>query len=150
MLAARARTYNKRMSQKCWLVKQEPEAYSWATFVRDGRTAWTGVRNFQARNNLRAMRRGDPVLYYHSVSEKQIVGWARVEKEAYPDPTAGEGDWSCVDLVPVKALRIPVTLEAIKADPLVREIPLVRQSRLSVTPLSEAQFRRLLELSGTK
>ena len=85
-----------------WLVKQEPEAYSWATFAQEGRTAWTGVRNFQARNNLRQMKKGDLVLFYHSVSEKQVVGLARVAREAYPDPTATEGDWSCVDLVPVK------------------------------------------------
>ncbi|MBC8097239.1 MAG: EVE domain-containing protein, partial [Akkermansiaceae bacterium] len=117
-----------------WLVKQEPEAYSWSDFVRDGRTVWTGVRNFQARNNLRAMKRGDLVLFYHSVSEKQVVGLARVDKEAYPDATAEEGDWSCVDLVPVKALKTPVTLEQIKADKVLKEIPLVKQSRLSVTP----------------
>src|SRR5215472_17658636 len=97
-----------------WLVKQEPEDYSWADLVKDGRTAWTGVRNFQARNNLRAMKKGDRVLFYHSVSEKQVVGIARVEKEAYPDPTASEGDWVCVDLVPVNALRKPVSLDIIK------------------------------------
>src|SRR4029077_2334424 len=97
-----------------WLVKQEPESYSWADFVEDGRTAWTGVRNFQARNNLRAMKEGDLVLFYHSVSEKQVAGIARVKKEAYPDPTATEGDWASVDLVPVKPLRKSVTLESIK------------------------------------
>lgn len=131
-----------------WCVKQEPEAYSWAQFVKDGRTAWTGVRNFQARNNLRAMKKGDLVLYYHSVSEKQVVGIARVAKEAYSDPTAKEGDWSCVDLVPVKALKNPVTLEAIKADQLLKAIPLVKQTRLSVTPVSRAQFERALKLGG--
>src|SRR5262245_26468792 len=98
-----------------WLVKSEPEAYSWDTFVKEKRTAWTGVRNFQARNNLRAMKRGDLVLFYHSVSDKQIVGVARVDKEAYADATAREGDWSCVDLVPAKALSKPVTLEQIKS-----------------------------------
>ena len=87
-----------------WLVKQEPEAYSWDDLVKDGRTAWTGVRNFTARNNLRAMKKGDLVLFYHSVTEKQVVGIARVEKEAHPDPTATEGDWSCVTLAPVKPL----------------------------------------------
>src|SRR5439155_5355350 len=112
-------------------------AYSWATFLKERKTAWTGVRNFQARNNLRAMKKGDPVLFYHSVSEKQAVGLARVEKESYPDPTASEGDWSAVDLAAVKTLRKPVTLEAIKADPILREIPLVKQSRLSVVPLTE-------------
>ena len=132
-----------------WMVKQEPEAYSWSTFVQEGKTAWTGVRNFQARNNLRAMKKGDLVLFYHSVSEKQVVGMARVDKENYPDPTATEGDWSVVDLVPVKSLRKPVSLEAIKADKTLREIPLVRQSRLSVIPLTESQFKRLLVLADT-
>lgn len=130
-----------------WLVKSEPESYSWLDLVKDGRTAWTGVRNFAARNNLRAMKRGDLVLFYHSVSEKQVVGIARVEKEFYPDPTATDGDWSCVDLVPVKALKNPVRLEMIKSDKILKGIPLVRQSRLSVTSLNEIQFKRLLELS---
>lgn len=128
-----------------WLVKQEPEDYSWANFVKDGRTAWTGVRNFQARNHLRAMKKGDQVLFYHSVTEKQIVGAARVAKEAYPDPTAIEGDWSCVDLEPLQPLATPVTLEAIKADPKLRQIPLVKQSRLSVMPLTQAQFNRIIQ-----
>jgi len=140
----------KRMAKSYWLVKQEPEAYSWQTFVGDGRTAWTGVRNFQARNHLRAMKRGDLVLFYHSVSDKQVVGLARVEKESYPDPTAIEGDWSAVDLVPFKALKNPVDLQAIKADPGLKEIPLLRQSRLSVMPLTTAQFQRVLELGTTK
>jgi predicted RNA-binding protein with PUA-like domain len=133
-----------------WLVKQEPEAYAWDRFVQDGRTAWTGVRNFQARNNLRAMKANDRVLYYHSVTGKEIVGVAKVAKESYPDPTAEGGDWSVVDLVPVKALKQAVTLEAIKADPELAEIPLVRQSRLSVTPMTAAQFKRVLELAATK
>ena len=133
-----------------WLVKSEPESYSWDTFVQDKRTAWTGVRNFQARNNLRAMKRGDLVLFYHSGEGKSIVGLGRVDKEAYPDPTAKEGDWSCIDLVPMKELKNPVTLETIKADKILKDIPLVRQSRLSVTPLNEIQFKRLLELSGTE
>jgi len=130
-----------------WLVKQEPEAYSWSTFMKDGKTAWTGVRNFQARNNLRAMKRGDSVLFYHSVSEKQVVGIARVEREAYPDPTATEGDWSCVDLAPVKPLEHPVSLEVIKSDKVLKNLPLVKQSRLSVTPLTGEQFERVLKLS---
>lgn len=132
-----------------WLVKQEPEAYAWDRFVQDGRTAWTGVRNFQARNNLRAMKANDRVLYYHSVLDKQVVGVAKVAKEFYPDPTADEGDWSVVDLVPWKALKRPVTLATIKADPVLKDMPLVRQSRLSVTPLTEAQFKRVLELGAT-
>ncbi len=138
------------MAKQYWLVKQEPEAYPWADFVKDGKTAWTGVRNFQARNNLRAMKKGDPVVYYHSVSEKQAVGLARVEREAYADPTAPEGDWSAVDLSPVKPLARPVTLEAIKADAILKHLPLVRNSRLSVSPLNEAQFQRLLALAETK
>ena len=133
-----------------WLVKQEPEAYSWQDFLKDGKTSWTGVRNFQARNNLRAMKRGDFVFFYHSVSDKQVVGLAKVEKEAYPDATADEGDWSCVDLVPVKTLNKAVSLEEIKSDKVLKEIPLVKQSRLSVTPLTDVQFKQLLKLSETK
>ena len=132
-----------------WLVKQEPGDYAWATFVKDGRTAWTGVRSFAARLHLRAMKKGDSVLYYHSGEEKQIVGLARVEREAYPDPTADEGDWSCVDLVPVKPLQQPVTLAAIKKDKLFQDMMLVRQSRLSVSPVSPVQFAKILHLSGT-
>src|SRR3989440_4336226 len=134
------------MPRNDWLVKQEPEAYSWDTFVKAGEAAWTGVRNFQARNNLRSMKKGDLVFFYHSVSEKQVVGLARVERESYPDPTATEGDWSAVDLVPVRDLRKPVSLQTIKADKILAQIPLVKQSRLSVTPLTEAQFRRITVL----
>jgi predicted RNA-binding protein with PUA-like domain len=131
-----------------WLVKQEPEAYSWATFVKEGRTAWTGVRNFQARNNLRAMKRGDRVLFYHSGTERQVMGYSRVEREAYPDPTAEEGDWCCVDLVPVKTLQQPVSLERIKADAILASMPLVKHGRLSVGPLTQEQFDRVLQLGG--
>jgi len=133
-----------------WLVKSEPEAYSWTQLVKDGKTAWTGVRNFAARLNLRAMKKGDIVCFYHSVTEKQIVGLARVAKEFYPDVTAEEGDWSCVDLEPVKPLKNPVSLETIKADKALKEMKLVKQSRLSVTPLTPAEFARLLELAGTE
>ncbi len=132
-----------------WLVKQEPQAYSWETFLKEKRTAWTGVRNFQARNNLRSMAKGDLVLFYHSVSEKRIVGLARVEKEHYPDPTAKEGDWVVVDLVPVKSLKTPVTLEQLKADKLLKNMRLIRQSRLSVTPLTEQEFEHILELADS-
>ncbi len=132
-----------------WLVKQEPEAYSWASLVKEGGTAWTGVRNFQARNNLRAMKRGDLVLFYHSVTEKRVAGIARVSKTAYPDPTATEGDWSSVDLVPARALTKPVPLQAIKEDPKLRNIALLKQSRLSVMPLSKGEFERLLRLGET-
>jgi predicted RNA-binding protein with PUA-like domain len=133
-----------------WLVKSEPEAYSWAQLVKDGKTAWTGVRNFTARLNLRAMKKGDLVCFYHSVTEKQIVGLARVAKEFYPDPTATEGDWSCVDLEPVKPLKNPVTLETIKAEKALKEMKLLKQSRLSVSPVTPAEFVRLLELAETK
>jgi len=133
-----------------WLVKQEPENYSWDNFVRDGGTAWTGVRNFEARNNLRAMKKGDRVLYYHTGSEKQVVGIARVEKEAYADPTATEGDWSSVDLKPMTALNRPVTLQAIKTDKILKEMPLVRKTRLSVVPLTEEHFFKMLKLGETR
>ena len=129
-----------------WIVKQEPGSFSWAMLVKDGRTDWTGVRNFQARNHLRAMKKGDAVLFYHSGEEKQIVGLAGVEKEAYPDPTADEGDWSAVDIVPVKALKKTVTLQQLKADKILKEMPLVRQSRLSVSPVTEEQFERIMRL----
>lgn len=138
------------MAKNFWLVKSEPEAYSWNTFVRDGRTAWTGVRNYAARLNLRAMKKGDAVFFYHSVTDKSVVGLARVDREAYSDPTATEGEWSCVDLVPVKALKSPVTLDVIKTDKMLKDLPLVRQSRLSVTSLTEAQFEHLLALAETK
>ena len=105
-----------------WLVKQEPEKYPWSQFVKDKGTYWDGVRNYQARNNLRAMKKGDHVFFYHSVSEKAIVGVAKVTREAYPDPTAKEGDWSVVDLKPIKAMVEPVTLEQIKAEAKLSEI----------------------------
>ncbi len=139
-----------RMAKNFWLVKQEPEAYSWLDFVKDGKTSWTGVRNFAARNHLRGMKKGDVVFFYHSVSEKQVVGIACVEREAFPDPTAEEGDWSAVELIPCKPLKSPVTLETIKTDAVLREIPLVRQSRLSVMPVTESQAKRLLEVAQTK
>jgi predicted RNA-binding protein with PUA-like domain len=129
-----------------WLVKQEPETYSWDDFVRDRLTKWTGVRNFQARNNLRAMRTGDAVLFYHSVSEKAVVSIAQVTREAFSDPTAKEGDWSAVELRPVKALKKPVTLEQIKAEPRLRAIPLLRNSRLSVQPLGKEEFGLICRL----
>ena len=131
-----------------WLVKSEPDAYSWQTFVKDGKTAWTGVRNFAARNNLRAMRKGDTVFFYHSNEGKEIVGTATVVKEYYPDATAEEGDWSCVDLKAEAALKQPVTLQQIKADAQLKEMALVKQSRLSVMPVTAPQAKRLLKLGG--
>lgn len=130
-----------------WLVKQEPTAYSWEDFVRDGKTAWTGVRNFQARIHLRAMKPGDQVLFYHSVVGKSIVGIAEVARAAYPDPTATGGDWSCVDLKPRAPLKSPVTLEQIKAVPVLAGIGLLRQSRLSVMPLTSSEFQTIINLA---
>src|SRR5882672_7746540 len=131
-----------------WLVKSEPEAYSWSDLLKDGRTAWTGVRNFAARNHLRAMAKGDPVFFYHSGEGKEIVGLARVVKPAYPDPTAKEGDWSCVDLAPVKPVKTPVNLAAMKVDKALKDLKLLRIGRLSVSPVSEKEFARLMELAG--
>jgi predicted RNA-binding protein with PUA-like domain len=133
-----------------WLVKSEPETYSWAMFVKDGKTAWTGVRNFAARNHLRTMKAGDPVFFYHSGEAKSVVGLARVARESYPDPTADEDDWSAVDLVLIKPLTRPVTLAGIKADKILREMKLAKESRLSVSPVTQEQFARLLELSESK
>jgi predicted RNA-binding protein with PUA-like domain len=133
-----------------WIVKSEPEAYSWAQLVKDVVTAWTGVRNFAARLHLRAMKKGDVVFFYHSGEEKSVVGIARVEKEYYPDPTATEGDWSAVDVAPENALAKPVRLAAIKADRILRGMKLAKQSRLSVSPVTEAQVKRLLKMAETK
>ncbi len=132
-----------------WLVKQEPEDYSWTTFKEQCKAAWTGVRSFPARKNLRGMRKGDLVLFYHSGGDKQVVGIARVLKEAYPDPTAEEGEWVAVDLGPVKPLTQPVSLAQIRGDSELKDILLVRQSRLSVMPLTNNQFERILTLAHT-
>lgn len=133
-----------------WLTKSEPETYSWNDLQKDGTTAWTGVRNFQARNNLRAMKAGDRVLFYHSGETKEIVGVARVTKSAYPDATAKEGDWVCVDLALVKPFTRSVALTDIKADKQLKEMVLVKNSRLSVQPVTAEQFNRVLELAATK
>ena len=135
----------KKQSQH-WLVKSEPEAYAWATFLREGRTAWTGVRNYQARNHLNAMRAGDSVLFYESVGPKAVAGLAEVTQIAFPDTTAEEPGWVAVELKAVRPLAHPGTLAAIKADPALAEIALIRQSRLSVLPLTAAEFKRILEL----
>ncbi len=133
-----------------WIIKQEPAAYAWDTLCREKTTQWTGVRNFQARNHLRAMQKGDYALFYHSGDEKQLVGLTCVRQEAFPDPTAAEGDWSAVEVQALKPLTKPLTLAQMKADPRLATMALVKQSRLSVCPLSEAQFKLILELSGTK
>jgi predicted RNA-binding protein with PUA-like domain len=132
-----------------WLVKQEPSDYSWSDFVADGSTSWTGVRNFAARNNLRRMSKGDEVLFYHSGEDKAVVGIAKVARTAYRDATAKEGDWNAVDLVPLKPLPKPVTLHEIKAKPALRNIALVRQSRLSVMPLAAKDFATIVKMAGS-
>jgi predicted RNA-binding protein with PUA-like domain len=129
-----------------WLVKQEPSSYSWSDFVTDNGSSWTGVRNYTARNNLRKMRKGDEVLFYHSGEEKAVVGIARVTRTAYADATAKEGDWSAVDLSPIKPLKQPVTLGQIKGNSRLKGIALVRQSRLSVMPVEESAFREILNM----
>ena len=136
------------MAKQYWLVKSEPESYSWSDLVKEGKTAWTGVRNFQARNNLRAMKKGDLVFFYHSVSDKQIVGIAKVIGEAYADKTAKEGDWSAVDIAPDKALKRPVALDEIKADAALKDMKLVRNSRISVTPVTEAEWDHIVALAS--
>jgi len=138
------------MPRSYWLVKSEPSAYAWSQLVRDGRTIWDGVRNALARQHLAAMRAGDLVLYYHSNVGKEVVGIARVSGEAHPDPTADDPKWLAVDLEPVRALAAPVGLAAIKSDPRFEGFALIRQSRLSVMPVSRPHFERILELGRTK
>ena len=131
-----------------WLVKSEPETYSWGDLVKDGKTTWDGVRNYQARNFLQEMKRGDRVLFYHSVSEKAVVGLARVEKEAFPDPTTDDPRWFSVELVPERDFKDKVTLSQIKADERLQNIALLRQSRLSVMPLKPEEFDVILGLGN--
>lgn len=136
---------------KHWLVKSEPESYSFTQFLKDKTTAWTGVRNYTARINLRTMAKGDEVFVYHSVSDKQIVGLATVVKTAYPDPTVEadeKGEWICVDLKAVKAFPRPVSLAEIKAHKTLKEMQLIRQSRLSVAPVTEKEAAELRKLGG--
>ncbi len=128
-----------------WLVKQEPEAYSFDDFLKDGKTDWTGVRNYQARNNLRAMKIGDKVLFYHSVSEKSVVGLAEVSREEFPDPT--DEKWIAVEIKPLEKFAKPVTLEQIKAEKSLENIALIKQSRLSVLPLTKAEFETILKMT---
>ena len=137
-------------SPSYFLVKSEPFKYSWEQLCRDGQTRWDGVRNFEARNNLRAMRVGDLVLFYHSSEGKQIVGVTRVVTAAYPDPTAPGEDWSVVDLAPVVELTTPISLARVKAEPRLAEMALVRKSRISVVPVTATEFGVLLRLSDTK
>ncbi len=137
------------MAKGYWLVKTEPATFSWARFQKDRRATWDGVRNYQARNALRGMKRGDLALFYHSVEGKEIVGVARVTRTAYADPTAREGDWSAVDLVPVAPLTAPVSLAALRADPAFDGLLLLTRPRLSVMPISPAHFSRILKLAKT-
>lgn len=133
---------------KYWLVKSEPFKYSWEQFNKDGRTFWDGVRNYQARNNLREMAVGDLVMFYHSNEGKCVVGIAKVVKESYQDPTTDDTNWVVVDLSPVETLKTPVTLETIKKDEFLKDISLVRQGRLSVMPLKQEEFDRIIELGS--
>jgi len=131
-----------------WLVKSDPETYSWSKMKSDKRTFWDGVRNFQARNYLKEMKVGDLVLFYHSQSDKSIVGITKVVKEHYPDPTTNDNRWVVVDLEAVEDLKQPVTLEQIKQNPVLSNIPLVKQQRLSVMPLTKEQYNEILKLGG--
>ena len=133
-----------------WLVKQEPETYSWDDLMRDGRTDWTGVRNFQARNNLRQMKPGDRVLFYHSGTGKCVVGIAEVAKAAYPDPTADDPQWIAVDIKPAKALSEPVPLASIRYHAKLGNMPLIRQSQLSVMPLTKEEFETIVAMGAGK
>lgn len=133
-----------------WLVKSEPFKYSWEQFVKDGETFWDGVRNYQARNNLQGMKKGDKVLFYHSNEGLCVVGIAQVVKEAYPDPTIDDERWVAVNLKPIKALKTPVTLAEMKQTPGLEQMGLIRQGRLSVTALTENEYKTVIKLGGEK
>ena len=133
-----------------WLVKSEPFKYSWNQFVKDGRTYWDGVRNYQARNNLKAMKNGDRVLYYNSNEGLEVVGIARVVRESYQDPTIEDDRWVVVDLEPVKALKSPVPLSDIKQEERLRNISLIKQSRLSVMPVTKDEFELIVKMGAGK
>lgn len=136
------------MNSKIWLVKSEPFKYAWKDMLKDGRTFWDGVRNHQAKNNLLAMRKGDFAFFYHSNEGMEIVGIVQVVCEAYPDPTAQEGPWVAVDVEPRVSFEIPVPLATLKVDPVCSGMALVRQSRLSVSPVTESEFNRICELAN--
>jgi predicted RNA-binding protein with PUA-like domain len=138
------------VARSYWLVKSEPNKYSYDDLVKDGSTYWDGVRNFEARNNLAAMKKGDLLLYYHSVVGKEVVGVARVTGESYPDPTADDDTWVVVDMSPVVPFKQPVTLAQIKADPELANISLIRRSRLSVVPVEKSEFQHILKLGKTR
>lgn len=131
-----------------WLVKSEPDAFSWSEQVENGVEPWTGVRNHAAKNNLRAMRTGDRAFFYHSNEGREIVGIVEVVREAYPDPTAESGNWVAVDVKAIAPMPNPVTLAAMKSDPALEGMALIRQSRLSVSPVSPAHWRHICQLGG--
>ncbi len=133
-----------------WLVKSEPSAYSWDDLVKDGGTRWDGVRNYQARNNLRAMKKGDPVLYYHSGALPEVAGVAKVAKESYQDPTTDDERWVAVDIAPVKPLKRPVSFDDIKKEKRLRNISLIKQGRLSVMPVTKEEYDVILGLGYGK
>lgn len=137
------------MARNYWLVKSEPSKYSWDELVKDGSTYWDGVRNYMARNNLRNMKKGDLALYYHSNEGKEVVGVARVTREAYPDPTTDDDRWVVVDFAPVKALKEFVTLDQIRKDKALAEIAMLKYNRLSVVPIKTDEFKRILKLGKT-
>lgn len=138
------------MTNQYWLVKSEPSSYAWADLQRDGRTLWTGVRNFAARNHLRAMRRGDRVLFYESVTTKAVLGVAEVSRTAFPDATAEDGDWSAVELKALEALSRPVSIDDIKTVPALAKMVLLHNSRLSVQPVTAAEFKAVLARAKAK
>src|SRR5437773_10588871 len=141
---------SKKQATNYWLAKQEPEAYSWEDLVRDGRTDWTGVRNFQARNNLRQMKLGDRVLFYHSGTGKCVVGIAEVARAAYPDPSADDPQWVAVDLKPLRPLKETVPLASIRYNPKLSNLPLIRQSQLSVMALTKEEFDTIVGMGTAK
>lgn len=140
------------MSRGYWLLKSEPDTWSWAQQVAKGKTGepWSGVRNYQARNFLRAMKKGDRGFFYHSNIERAIVGTVEIAREAYPDHTAEDGDWSMVDVVALEALKTPVTLVMAKADPALSKMVLVNNTRLSVQPVTADEWRYICQLGGVK
>ncbi len=156
MVTRKGKPSSKKAKQKTvavsgyWMVKQEPESYSWDDFVRDGGTDWTGVRNFQARNNLRQMKVADRILFYHSGKGKCVVGIAEVAKSAYPDPTSKDAGWVAVDIKPVKALAEPVPLTSIRYHAKLGKLPLIRQSQLSVMPLTREEFDVIVAMGTGK
>ena len=136
------------MAKQFWLVKSEPEVYAFSQLIKDKTAVWDHVRSFEARNNLRAMKIGDELLFYHSQTDRAVVGIARVAKEAYPEVTEDKGEWSVVDVAPVRALNTPVTLATMKATAALKDMKMIKQSRLSVTPVTKAEFDAIVKLGA--